>query len=117
MSGIFSAAQLGLIMPALALALTGWLVPKLLATVFPEGVRPLLLMTFFAILIMLALGMLFFLGLYLWQGISLANLTDAGTVPFMFHFLRLGAISALLWAPIMILSVAGLPKTWVKETW
>ena len=34
----------GLIWPAAALALLGWLVPRGLSLVFPEGVRPLLLL-------------------------------------------------------------------------
>jgi hypothetical protein len=35
----------------------------------------------------------------------------------MAHFGRLAVVSALIWGPIMLLSVAGLPKHWVKETW
>lgn len=107
----------GLIFPALVLALIGWLVPRGLSLVFPEGVRPLMVLTFVATLIMLLIGMGFFVGLYVWQGAPLATLFDAGAVAGLAHFLRLGLISALLWAPLMILSVAGLPKHWVKETW
>ena len=107
----------GLIVPALVLALLGWLVPRMLSLFWPEGVRPLLLLAFSATLIMLALGMVFFLGLYLWQGVPLDILFEPGLGAGIAHFLRLGLISALLWGPIMILSVAGLPKHWVKETW
>jgi len=107
----------GLIIPALVLALVGWLVPRMLSLVWPEGVRPLLLLTFVATLIMLVLGMGFFLGLYLWQGVPLDLLFEPGLGAGIAHFLRLGLISALLWGPIMILSVAGLPRQWVKETW
>jgi len=107
----------GLIIPALVLALMGWLVPRMLSLVWPEGVKPQLLLAFVATLIMLALGMLFFLCLYLWQGVPLDILFEPGLSAGAAHFLRLGLISALLWGPIMILSVAGLPKHWVKETW
>jgi hypothetical protein len=107
----------GLIIPALALALTGWLVPKLLSLVWPEGLRPLLALALVATLIMLALATVVFVGLYLWQGVPLAALFAQGWGPGLWHFARLGVISALLWAPIMVLSVAGLPKNWVKETW
>ena len=117
MNDLFTSGQLAIVLPALTLALIGWLVPKLLAMAFPEGVKPLLLLSFCAALIMFGIGVLFFLALYLWQGVSLATLSEAGTASVMFHFLRLGAISALLWAPIMILSIAGLPKHWVKKTW
>ncbi len=107
----------GLFIPALALALVGWLVPRGLSLVFPEGVRPLLLLAFVATLIMLAVGTGFFILLYVWQGVPLATLFEAGAVAGLAHFLRLGLISSLLWGPIMVLSVAGLPRHWVKETW
>ena len=107
----------GLIIPALALALTGWLVPKLLSLVWPEGVWPLFALAFVATLVMLVLGTGLFLALYVWQGVPLATLFDGGWGPGLWHFARLGMISALLWAPIMVLSVAGLPNHWVKETW
>ena len=107
----------GLVFPAAALALIGWLVPRLLSRVFPEGVKPLLWLTFVSTLVMFALGMGFFVALYIWQGAPLITLFEAGLWPGLFHFGRLGLISGLLWAPIMVLSVAGLPKHWVKETW
>lgn len=107
----------GLVFPAAFLALLGWLVPRLLSRVFAEGVTPLLILTFVSTLIMLVLGMGFFLALYIWQGAPIDTLFEAGVVAGLLHFGRLGLISALLWAPIMILSVAGLPKHWIKETW
>ena len=108
----------GLLPPALALAVLGWLVPRLLARIWPEGLGPLLLLAFVSTLVLLLLATGFFLLLYLWRGAPLAALFEAGaTVAGAAHFARLGLLSALLWAPIMILSVAGLPKHWVKETW
>ena len=107
----------GLIIPAALLALLGWLVPRGLFLLFPEGVKPLLWLTFTATLLMFLLGVAFFLILYLWQGAPLDVLFEPGYVAGLAHFARLGLISALLWAPIMVLSVAGLPKLWTKETW
>lgn len=107
----------GLVIPALALALTGWLVPKLMSLFWPEGVRALFALAFVATLVMLALGTGFFVALYVWQGVPLVTLFDAGWAAGLWHFARLGLISALLWAPIMVLSVAGLPRHWVRETW
>lgn len=107
----------GLIIPALALALIGWLVPKMLSLFWPEGVKALFLLAFMATLIMLALGLAFFVVLYAWQGVPLATLFTPGWAAGLVHFGRLGMISALLWGPIMVLSVAGLPRHWVKETW
>lgn len=107
----------GLLIPALVLALVGWLVPRGLSLVFSEGVRPLMLLAFVSTLLMLVIGTGFFLALYLLQGVPLSVLFEGSTLAGVAHFLRLGLISALLWGPIMILSVAGLPKHWVKETW
>ena len=80
----------GLIWPAATLAFLGWLVPRLLSLVFPEGVRPLLMLALCAALVMLALGMAFFAGLYLWQGVTWDILLEAGWPALVAHFLRLG---------------------------
>jgi hypothetical protein len=107
----------GLIIPAATLALFGWLVPKLLSFIWPEGVRALLLLALVSTVIMTFLGMGYFTLLYVWQGVPLGMLFEEGMAIGIFHFLRLGLLSALLWAPIMVLSIAGIPKTWVRETW
>ncbi|QQA42198.1 hypothetical protein [Pelagovum pacificum] len=107
----------GILIPAIVLAAIGWVVPRLLAIVFPEGVKPLLLLAFASTCIMVALGMIFFLLLYILQGLSLSEVFSLGVREGLVHFARLGLASALLWGPIMILSVAGLPKHWVEETW
>jgi hypothetical protein len=107
----------GLLLPALALAVLGWLVPRLLARVWPEGVGPLLLLAFVSTLVLLALAAGFFLLLYAWQRAPVAELFAPGWGPGVAHFVRLGLLSALLWAPIMILSVAGLPGRWKEKTW
>lgn len=107
----------GLVLPALALALMGWLVPRLLALVFPEGVRPLLALAFASAALMLLLGMGFFAALYRWQGVPWDVLLEAGWGGLVRHFLWLGSISALLWGPILVLSLAGLPKRWTRATW
>ncbi|WP_368184910.1 hypothetical protein [Aestuariibius sp. HNIBRBA575] len=106
-----------LIFPALTLAFLGWLVPRLLARFFPEGLRPLLMLAFCATVIMFLLGIGFFLMLYRAQGIPFATIFEPGLAVGLYHFMRLALISALLWAPVMILSVAGLPKNWTKEVW
>jgi hypothetical protein len=107
----------GLFIPALVLAVIGWLVPKGLALFWPEGVRPLMLLALVATLVMFLFGMGFFIALYVWQGAPLSAVFEPGLAAGLFHFGRLGLISALLWGPIMVLSVAGLPKGWTKEIW
>ena len=112
-----SAFSSSLILPALILAALGWLVPKLLSLVFPEGVRPLMLLAFTSTLVMALLGAAFFAVLYVLQGIPVSVLFEGGIVATIGHFGRLSLISALLWGPLMILSVASLPRHWTKETW
>ncbi|MCC7321440.1 MAG: hypothetical protein IT542_10755 [Rubellimicrobium sp.] len=107
----------GLIFPALALACLGWVVPRLLAAFWPEGVRPLILLSLTATAILFLLSSAVFVGLYLAGGVPLSALFNAGIAPFVLHFGRLGLVSALFWAPMTILSVAGLPKYWVTERW
>jgi len=108
---------LDLIVPALALAAIGWSVPRLLFHVFPEGVKPLILLGVCSALVMLVLGIGFFTVLYLAQGIDWAALMRDGWMAFLGHFLKLGAISALLWGPVMLLAVASLPKRWTDKEW
>ncbi len=107
----------GLLLPALALAVLGWLVPRLLARVWPEGVGPLLALAFVSTLLLLALAAGFFLLLYAWQGAPVGALFAPGWAAGVAHFARLGLLSALVWAPIMVLSVAGLPRHWRTKTW
>lgn len=107
----------GLLIPALALALVGWLVPRGLSLVFPEGVRPLIVLAFVSTVIMFLLSTAFFFGLYLVRGATAETILSGGISEAIVHFGRLGLISAMIWGPIMILSVAGLPKSWVEETW
>ncbi len=114
MSTLFSDA---LFLPALVLALLAFVVPRLLARALPEGVRPLMLNAFLSAILLFFLSALFFLCLYLWQGLSIAEVFEPGVATSIVLFGRLGLIAALIWAPIMILSVAGLPRKWVKETW
>lgn len=108
---------LGLIIPAAFLAAIAWLVPIWLRWRMPEGVRPLMVLSGCAALIVLTLGAVMFLGLYLLQGADLGALLSAGIAPAIWYFIRLSISAGLIWAPIMVLSIAGLPKTWVHETW
>ena len=114
MSGIFSD---GLVIPALFLALLGWLVPRGLSLWFPEGIKPLMVLGFVATLIMFVLSGLVFAGLYVSQGVPFSELFAGDVAAGIAHFGWLGLLSALLWGPILVLSLAGLPRTWVEETW
>lgn len=114
MSTLFTDA---LFLPALVLGVLAFVVPRFLARALPEGVKPLMLNAFLSTILLFLLSALFFLCLYLWQGLSLAEILEPGVATSIALFGRLGLIAAMIWAPIMILSVAGLPRKWVKETW
>ncbi|EBA13517.1 hypothetical protein [Roseobacter sp. CCS2] len=114
MSTLFSDA---LFLPALVLGLVSFAVPRVLARALPEGVKPLMLNAFLSTILLFVLSALFFFCLYLWQGLSIAEVLEPGVVTSVALFGRLGLIAALIWAPIMVLSVASLPRKWVKETW
>jgi hypothetical protein len=107
----------GLILPALGLMLLGWLVPRGLARVFPEGVKPLFVLAFVATLVMGVVSMAVWLALYLVQGLTVAEYFAPGVWAGLWHLSQLAVASALFWGPVLVLSVAGLPKHWVEETW
>lgn len=107
----------GLILPAFILACIAFAVPRLLARVLPEGVMPLLLNAFLSTVLLFVLSALLFVGLYMWQGAPSARFAGQGAAANITFFGRLGLAAAIIWAPIMLLSVAGLPRKWVHETW
>ena len=107
----------GLIIPALLLAIAAFAVPRFMARLLPEGVTPLMVNAFLSTLTLIAVSGVFFWGLYLWQGLQVAQLAEQGLAANLVFFGRLALLSGLIWAPIMILSVAGLPRKWVHATW
>lgn len=107
----------GLVLPALFLAIMGWIVPRILSAFFPEGVRPLIILGCLAAFVMFALSAGMFLALYLMQDVPAEVLFADGWLPSAIHFGRLGLMSAMLWGPLLVLSVANLPRHWTKATW
>ncbi len=109
--------SVSLFLPALFLGFFAFAVPRLLGRVLPEGVKPLLLNAFLSTVLLFVISGLFFFCLYLWQGLNLAEIMQPGLAANVVFFGQLGLLAAIIWAPIMLLSVAGLPRKWVKETW
>lgn len=107
----------GVILPGLVLGFAGFAVPRALARVLPEGVKPLMLNAFLSTVILLIIAAAFFLCLYIWRGVSFAQLADQGIAATVVIFGRLGVASAIIWAPIMLLSLSGLPRKWVTAVW
>ena len=107
----------GLVVPAVCLAALGWTVPRVLALFWPEGVRWLMGLALVSTVAMVCAGAGFFAVLYAVQGVNVGNLYGTHGLGTFVHFGKLGLISGLLWAPLMVLSVAGVPKNWVREVW
>ena len=106
-----------LILPAVALGFLAWLVPKLYSMILPEGVWPLALNAVMSAVTLSVFAGGFFVALYLGEGIPLDRILDLGVIGNLVFFGRLSASTALIWGPIMVLSLAGLPRTWVKSVW
>lgn len=106
-----------LLWPAIFIGITAFFVPRLLGKVLPEGVKPLLLNAFVSTLVLFVVTAALFFLLYLWQGAEMAELLAGGLAANVVFFGKLGLAAAIIWAPIMILSLAGLPRKWVHETW
>lgn len=107
----------GIVLPVVLLALCGAVLPRALSRVFPEGVRPLLWLSAVSTLFMVAFGTGLFMVLYRLQGVQVATFFEAGAWRGGWHFLRLGLLSGLAWGPVMVLSIASLPRRWREETW
>lgn len=107
----------GLFLPAVTIGFLGWLVPKLLSRVLPEGVKPLMVNACLSAMILFCISAAFFVLLYVYQGLPWAEVRSFGIVQNVLFFGKLGGISALIWAPIMVLTVANLPRSWVRAVW
>lgn len=107
----------GIFLPAIVLALLGWVVPYVLSRFFPEGVGALIALGGVAALVMVMLSALVFLTLYLLQGTPMEVLFSEGAGRTILSLGRLSLLSSLVWAPILVLSVANLPRRWVTKTW
>ena len=118
MADVFDpATAIGLIFPAMCLAALGWTVPRILAIWWPEGARWLVGLALASTLVMAFAGAAFFALLYATNGVNIDDLYATGGISVLVHFAELSLISGLLWAPLMILSLAGVPKNWVREVW
>jgi len=106
-----------LLFPALFLALMGWLVPKLLSTVMAEGVKPLMALSVLSLIIMVVITSGLFVVLYVIQGTDISLFTAAGISDSLLFLLKLSVSAGIIWAPIMVLSIAGLPRTWTSVEW
>lgn len=107
----------GLFFPAACIALLGWIVPKLMSMLLGEGIKPLMVNAFASTVVMFLISSVLFAMMYIGQGVGWAELAGFGWAANVVFFGKLGLISALIWGPVLMLSVANLPRSWVEKVW
>ena len=101
---------LTVLLPLLLLGVAAWAIPLLLARILPEGLAGLALNGAVSTLLLAGLSAL---GFYLLYGAAGDRVLDVAP----WYFLLLSARAALVWAPVMVLSLANVPGRWTRETW
>ncbi len=110
---LLSGFGLGLIIPTTILALLGWFVPKWLGGRYADSLPKVIAVGLVSTFVMYLLAGALFAALYVAQGAPLSALGELGVS----YFLVLGRGAALIWAPIMLLSLIGLDPRYRSETW
>ncbi|WP_371156762.1 hypothetical protein [Jannaschia sp. 2305UL9-9] len=100
----------GLILPLILLAIAGWIVPAGLGRLLPRSLVSLVANALISAGVLLLLAIVLFVWLY---GPAAGRVW--GEAPA--YFLLLGVRSGLIWAPVMVLSVANLPRGWAAADW
>lgn len=99
-----------IVLPLMALAAFAWVVPWLLSKLLPEGVFWLMLI---GVLSAVVLTVVSAVGFYVLYGQAGEVVLDAAP----WHFVVLSARAALVWGPVMVLSLANIPKGWKEAVW
>ena len=108
---------LTLVVPAIGAGILAWLIPQGLARVLPEGVRPLVLNGVLSSLAMLAIAMLYFYAAYRSADPGFTATLMGRPLAAAWALGKPALMSALVWLPIVVLSVAQLPSRWTEQTW
>ena len=98
------------LLPCLLLAVLGWVVPMAVARALPQSLPGLVANGAVSAVVLLSIGAALFAWLYgpasgtVWQEARL-------------HFVLLSARAMIVWGPLMVLSLAQLPRRWPPEAW
>ena len=103
-----------LALPTLILMALAVVVTRLLERVVSETVLGLFMLFALSGVLVWVLASAMFMGLYLWQDASIAPLL--GDARGLGHLLVLGAKSALIWGPLLVLTVVTAPRRWRQQT-
>lgn len=112
--------MLSLTIPVLGLVALAIALPYALAALLPEGVGWLLVNAGLSALVLMVASTGYFVFAYATQvpGAPGLLIRMAGEAPeTAWHFLRLGAMSALIWLPVLVLALSAQPKRWKEKVW
>lgn len=98
------------VLPVVLLAAAAWVVPWILSKVLPEGVFWLALIGAISAVLLAVVSAI---GFYVLYGQAGEAVLDAAP----WHFVVLSARAALVWGPVMVLSLANIPKGWKEAVW
>lgn len=108
---------LAILIPVVVLVALAILLPRLLLPLMPETLAGLVLNGAISAVVLTVLACGWFFGSYLVHDTRLVDLFGLAPGGTLLYFLRLGLMSALIWAPVLVLAVASLPKRWKHATW
>jgi hypothetical protein len=103
--------------PLIAALVLAVVIPRGFARVIPEGLSGLVWNGVASAAVMFALSFAYFVWSYTTQNAALTDLFGANPRGSFWHFARLATLSALLWVPIIVLTVAALPRHWKVVEW
>lgn len=101
---------MSLILPLVALAVVAWLVPWVLGRLLPEGVGWLVVIGVVSAAILTGVSAVGFWWLYGAAG-------DVVLQSAPWHFVLLSAKAAIVWGPVMVLSISTQPGKWTEAVW
>ena len=108
---------LALLLPALGAVALAILVPWALSKALPEGVPALVLNAALSFALMALVAALYFLAAYWAESPEMTRALLSTPAAAAWRFGSLSMLSALLWAPVLVLSLAQVPGRWTHATW
>lgn len=107
----------GVALPLIAFSVIAVLLPLLFLPFLPETLAGLVINGVMVYAITMGCAALYFFWSYTQQDTRVADLLGMEPAQSVVHFLRLGVMSSVVWAPLMVLRIATLHGRWKENTW
>ncbi len=104
-------------LPLIGFSILALLLPRVVLQVMPETPAGLVANGVIVYAVVLVVAALYFYWSYTQQDTRVADLLGLEPAQSAVHFARLGVMSSVVWAPIMVLRIAGLHRHWKENTW